>query len=309
MKILFVGSANKRGENVSPIVQSQAESLIKEGINVVTYPVVGNGFVGYLKNIIPLSRFIRKEKPDVVHAHYSLCGYIARLATKRPIVVSIMGSFPTNSRKRKIVKWCIRHAWNTTIVKSKRTEEQLAEKGLYVIPNGVNLELFGTLDKDEVRKRCDFEQGKQYVIFASNPQRTEKRYDLAQKAVELLENDKVELVPVYNQPHYILAEYITAADALILPSIQEGSPNVVKEAMACNCPVVATNVGDVKWLLDGVKGSYVAKTFEAEEISDLLKKALTFEKSTGKERLTQIGLDSKIVANKLIQIYEQLCQN
>ena len=309
MKIVFVGSGNRKQGEVLPIVQAQADSLLREGIDLIIYPVVGSGLVGYLKNVFSLAKMIRREKPNVVHAHYSLCGYIARLATTRPIVVSIMGSFPTNSRKRKFVKWCIRNAWNTTIVKSKRTEEQLAEKGLYVIPNGVNLELFGTIEKSEARKRCGFDPKKQYVIFVSNPQRSEKRYDLAQKAVELLGNNNVELIPVYNQPHYKIAEYMIAADALILTSIQEGSPNVVKEAMASNCPVVATNVGDVKWLLDGVTGSYVANTFEAEEVAALLKRVLTDKSSNGRERLIEIGLDSKTVANKLIQIYEQTCQN
>ncbi len=308
MKVLFVGSANKKQGEVLPIVQAQADSLIEEGVDLIIFPIIGNGIVGYLKNIIPLRRFIIREKPDVIHAHYSLCGYIARLASRRPMVVSIMGSFPTESKKKKIVKWSIRHLWDSVIVKSKRTEEQLGEKGLHIIPNGVNLKNFGTINKEDARKKLGFSPDKKYIIFVADPNRPEKNYKLALEAVSRLNSENIELVPVYNEPHEKVAEYMTAGNVLLLTSIQEGSPNVIKEAMASNIPIVSTNVGDVEWLLDGVSGTYVAENFNASHIEDLLKKALFYTQSEGRERLVKIGLDSETVAKKLIQIYNQLCQ-
>ena len=306
MKVLMIASGNKK-DGVSPIVQAQVHSLRNEGVDVVVFPVAGKGIIGYFKALLRLFSFIKKQKPNIVHAHYSLCGYMATLTTRKPTVVSIMGSFPTNNFKKKLVKWCIRNCWDTTIVKSERTAIQLNEQGLHIIPNGVDFEVFKSFNKEEARKVCGFSEDKKYVIFVSNPNRPEKQYGLAEKAISSLNNKNVELIPVYNIPHEKVAHYMVAADVLLLTSIQEGSPNVIKEAMACNCPIVSTDVGDVRWVMDGVEGCYAADTFEADEISELLKKALDFNKETkGQERLSAIGLDSKIVANKLIDIYKRL---
>ena len=95
-----------------------------------------------------------------------------------------------------------------------------------------------------------------------------------------------------------------AADVLIMTSLNEGSPNVIKEAMACNCPIVVTDVGDVRWVTSGVDGTFVADTFKAEELADLLKKALAFNGRTrGRERITELELTTQEVSSKLISIY------
>ena len=95
-----------------------------------------------------------------------------------------------------------------------------------------------------------------------------------------------------------------AADVLIMTSANEGSPNVIKEAMACNCPIVVTDVGDVRWVTEGVDGTYVSDTFEPEELAGLLKKALEFGARTrGRNRIVELGLTSDMVAQRLIRIY------
>ena len=284
MKVLFVASGNKKGGRVSAFVQSQFDSLQKEGLDMMMYPVVGHGWRGYLRNFRKLRRLILKEKPDVVHAHYSSCGYLAALAAMgQPLkkVVSILGSFPEENRKLRFVRFCIDHVWHTTIVKSERTRAQL-DRALPVIPNG---------------------DGK-YVIFVSNPARPEKQFGLAEEAVRLLHDDSVHLVPVFDKPHSEIVDYMCAADALIMTSASEGSPNVIKEAMACNCPIVVTDVGDVRWVTEGVDGTYVSDTFEPEELAGLLKKALGFGARTrGRERIVNLGLTSEMVARKLMNIY------
>jgi glycosyltransferase involved in cell wall biosynthesis len=249
---------------------------------------------------------LRKEKPDVVHAHYSSCGYLAALAAMgQPLkkVVSILGSFPTESRKLRFVRFCIDHVWHTTIVKSERTRAQL-DRALPVIPNGVDLSLFPLTGQDEAKERVGFGKDGKYVIFVSNPARPEKQFGLAEEAVRLLHDDSVHLVPVFDKPHSEIVDYMCAADALIMTSASEGSPNVIKEAMACNCPIVVTDVGDVRWVTSGVDGTFVADTFKAEELADLLKKALAFNGRTrGRERITELELTTQEVSSKLISIY------
>ena len=306
MKVLFVASGNKSHGKFNAFVQAQFDSLQKEGLDLLAYPVVGRGWKGYLRNFGTLRRLILKEKPDVVHAHYSSCGYLAALAAmgqKLKKVVSILGSFPEENRKLKFVRFCVDHVWHVTIVKSERTRAQL-DRDLPVIPNGVNLEMFPLTGQDEAKKRVGFDQDGKYVIFVSNPARPEKQFGLAEEAVQLLHDDSVHLVPVFGKPHSEIVDYMCAADALIMTSASEGSPNVIKEAMACNCPIVVTDVGDVRWVTEGVAGTYVSDTYEPEELAGLLKKALGFgARPRGRERIVDLGLTSELVAQKLIRIY------
>ena len=306
MKVLFVASGNKSVGRVSAFVQSQYDSLQKEGLDMMMYPVVGHGWKGYAKNLLALRRLIKKDKPDVVHAHYSSCGYLVSLASlglKTKTVVSILGSFPRKNRKLKLVRFCVDHVWDATIVKSERTRSQL-DRDLPVIPNGVDIDRFTLIEQDKAREMVGFDKDKKYVIFVSNPSRPEKQFDLAQAAVERLNDETVELVPVFNKPHQEVVNYMCAADVLIMTSSSEGSPNVIKEAMACNCPIVVTDVGDVRWVMDGVEGTFVSNSFEAEELSGLLRKAMDFGARTkGRDRINSLGLTASLVAQKILHVY------
>lgn len=328
MKVIFVASGNKRVGAVSAFVQSQFDSLKAEGLDMMLFPIVGKGAVGYLKAAWNLRKLVRCEKPDVIHAHYSICGYVATLAClglchKPKIEVSILGSFPTQNRKWKWVRYCVQHLWNATIVKSNRTASQL-NLPVHIIPNGVNLDTFQVMDHSEARKRVGFEDGKKYVIWCSNPFRPEKNYALAQEAVKISNNTSyiihntspISLVPVFDKSPNEVMTYMNAADCLLLTSDSEGSPNVIKEAMACNCPIVTTNVGDVTERLKDLDGCYVVEDNDcrftdmpnaAALTSEALAKALKFGKRTeGRKRLIEDRLEISQIAKRLMEVYEQV---
>lgn len=316
MKVLFVASGNKKF-GVSSFVASQAKSLEEAGVEIVIFPVVGHGWKGYLANLPKLRRTIKKENPDLLHAHYTTCGVLASLVTRKPIIVSVLGSFPNqNAFKLKWVRFFIKHVWAQTITKSKRTAEQIGLPSIHIIPNGVNLEQFKPYPFDESRQLLGFDNEHKYVIFVSNPARPEKNYWLAEEAVKQLNDSSVKLVPVYDKPHDEVVRYMSAADALILTSVSEGSPNVIKEAMACNCPIVSTDVGDVRERLEGLDGCFVAdgdsmdrnSPILAQSLSDKLSQALHFGQRTGgREKIIQDRISSFDVANKLVHIYTKYC--
>lgn len=309
MKVVFVASGNKSVGTVSSFVRSQFESLQREGLEMELFPVVGHGWKAYLRAAIRLRKLIRKNHPDVVHAHYSVCGLVAALATwgfRTKVVVSILGSFPKENFKLHWVRFFIKHIWDATLTKSQRTANQLGLK-LPVVPNGVNLAQFSLIDQQEARSIVGFAPDKQYVIWCSHPSRPEKRFRLAEKAVKLLNNDNVELVAVCDKPHDEVVKYMCAADMLLLTSVSEGSPNVIKEAMSCNCPLVSTDVGDVQWVTEGVEGTYVAMADDPQTISDCISKALAFGKRTsGREQILAKGLTTECIASKIIAIYDSL---
>lgn len=325
MKVIFVASGNKFGGKVSSFVQSQFDSLQAAGLEMIMCGVPEHGWKAYAKTIFRLRRLVHQEHPDIVHAHYSTCGFVASLATlgmchKPRIVVSILGSFPSHSKKWKLVRWAITHLWNQTITKSKRTSEQLGFD-LPVIPNGVNTDIFYPMDQVEARKQVGFGDDKRYVVWCSNPNRQEKNWPLAQRAVELY-NAQCELVAVYNKTPQEVATYMNAADVMLLTSMSEGSPNVIKEALACNCPIVTTDVGDVHERLDGVEGCYIipadgtptyglqgcGEWFEKDAVAlaDCLAKALEYgQRTKGYDRIQADCLTVSQIADKIVQVYNQ----
>ena len=315
MKVLFVASGNKKF-GVSSFVTSQAKSLEEAGVEIVIFPVVGHGWKGYLANLPKLRRTIRKENPDLIHAHYTTCGVLASLVTRKPIIVSVLGSFPNpKSFKLKWVRFFIKHIWAQTITKSKRTADQIGLPDIHIIPNGVNLDQFKPYPFEESRQILGFDNEHKYVIFVSNPARPEKNFKLAEEAVKLLNDTSVKLIPVYDKPHDDVVRYMSAADALILTSISEGSPNVIKEAMACNCPIVSTDVGDVKERLNGLDGCYVAdgnpRLLGSKElisnIAEALQNTLSFLRRTkGREKLFDDKLTSIHISEKIISIYVRM---
>ena len=339
MKVIFVASGNKKGAGqVSSFVQSQFDSLKAEGLDMVLFPVKGRGWRGYAKAVFDLRKVVKKERPDIIHAHYSVCGYVAVLATlgmrhKPKIVVSILGSFPTKGAKWRRVRWAIEYLWDSALVKSERTRAQLG-LDLPVIPNGVNLEVFQVKSKEESRKEIGWNVDAarldssnldaahlgetKYIIWCSNPERPEKNWPLAEAAVKELENErmrelgKVELVAVYDKTPQEVATYMNAADCLLLTSDSEGSPDVIKEAMACNCPIVTTNVGDVEERLHDLEGCFVVSNKELEnervrELGKALEKALAFGKRTnGRNRILNDKLEISQIAKRIIEVYEQV---
>jgi teichuronic acid biosynthesis glycosyltransferase TuaC len=123
-------------------------------------------------------------------------------------------------------------------------------------------------------------------------------------------NDKnTMLIPLFSISQALLVDYYNASDVMVLPSYHEGSPNVIKEAMACNCPIVATDVGDVKWVLGDTEGCYIAG-FEPDDFAEKLRLALGFAetkgKTSGRYRILELGLDSDTIAKKIVVVYESV---
>ena len=146
---------------------------------------------------------------------------------------------------------------------------------------------------------------KKYVLFAGAFDNKVKNAPLAKEAVSLLRDNNVELLELKGYSRDEVTLLMCAADAFLMTSFTEGSPQVVKEALACGCPIVSVDVGDVKERTQGVERCYVAKTREPQELAELLRKAMTHERKTkGRERILADGLDNCQVAAKLTDIYQ-----
>jgi teichuronic acid biosynthesis glycosyltransferase TuaC len=302
MKVLFVSSG--KGGDVGYVVRNQGESLARQGIDI-EYFTVTPGLAGYVKSIFRLKKNIRETKYDLIHAHYSLSAYVASTIRNIPIVVSLMGS---DAFQNFILRWITRQLshfrWTTVIVKTEEMKRRLKLNDAYVIPNGVDTERFIPVERDTARKRLGLIKEKKIVVFISVKNRPEKNPGLAMQAVESLNDSSVEFIHLHDTPNMEIPLYLNAADLLLLTSAREGGVNVIKEALACNCPIVSTDVGDVRQVTGGTEGCFISGA-DSVSIAENIKKALAMKgRTNGRERIFSLGIDSVSVAQRLCEIYE-----
>jgi glycosyltransferase involved in cell wall biosynthesis len=158
----------------------------------------------------------------------------------------------------------------------------------------------------EARNLLGLSPGKRYVLFAGKP-RPEKRFLVIREAIKLLRehhNPEVDLLVATGMPHDQVPLYMNAADVLVLASRYEGSPMVVKEAMACNLPVVVTDVGDAREVIAGTDGCYITDG-SVEDLVDKLRLAIDFgSRTNGREKVAHLSLDA--VARRVVNVYERV---
>jgi glycosyltransferase involved in cell wall biosynthesis len=305
MKVLFVSSAN-----IFPInskVKNQGESLRKQGIEIEYFLIKGKGFFGYLRNIPRIKKYLKIHGFDIVHAHYSLCGYVCSLARAKPLVVSLMGSdVLVGFLWKKVIGVFHRFSWDVTIVKSAKMKETVNFPEAVVIPNGVDIDRFKFIERETACREVHFDPGKKHIIFVGYTELPVKNFKLVEEAYRLLNDTDVELNIVCGVAHDLIPNYMYAADVLLLTSLHEGSPNVIKEAMACGCPIVTTDVGDVREITGNTEGCFIA-TYEPGDVAEKIRLAIDFGKRTaGRKRLISLGLDEATTAKRIIDLYKSV---
>jgi glycosyltransferase involved in cell wall biosynthesis len=190
------------------------------------------------------------------------------------------------------------------IVVSPAFKKLLPERGCQVIPSGLDLELFRPASRSEARQELGLDPDAHLVFFGGDPTVARKRVGLAESAVEMLRGSfpDVQMIKPHNIPHEQMPLYMNACDALVLTSLHEGSPNVVKEALACNLPVVSVDVGDVRQRIGKIDGCVVCANDEAPTIAGGLAAVLkSGRRIHGRE--TVADLDEVQLTQRVIEVY------
>ncbi|RCW37577.1 glycosyltransferase family 4 protein [Marinilabilia salmonicolor] len=289
-RVLFVCSAVRKGRCTEAVAE-QSRGLKKRGVRVSFFQLEKGGFAGYVKEIFRLRRFLKQHEFEVIHAHYGLSAVVASLAGARSLVVSLMGSDVFGPLW---LLWLGRFFsaffWPCVIVKSQQMANRLGVRSVKVIPNGVDLTIFREIPREEARIKMGCSCRK-VVLWPANPDREVKNVKLALDTSKLLVPEQVELKIIYDVPTRQMPWFYNSAEVVLVTSRWEGSPNVVKEALACNVPVVSTPVGDVEMWLQQVDGCEVVAP-EAHELADAIRRVIGRGKRiNGRAVIGQLDID------------------
>lgn len=243
---------------------------------------------------------------DIVHVNSGVVAPLGLLQPNRPIVLTLWGDDLLGDRlggyQSKIVKFCAGRC-DRVIVRNEKMQSVL-DCEAEIIPSGVDLSKFRPISRTNARTSIGWSEKDRHVLFPYARYQEKKQYPVARQIVDEVNRNRdetVHLKEVSNIPHEEMYRYYNAADVLLLPSLREGSPNTVKEAMACNVPVVSTDVGDVNQRLGPVANSFVVE--DEKSLTAAIHSVLdTDARSNGREYLEPLSLER--MGNQIVEIYE-----
>lgn len=317
MKVLVV--CRYHGGKPAPFVAEQVDAVAQaarreRGVLEMKMMDSSGGYWRFAKR---LRKVIRTWHPDVVHAHYGLTGFfscVGRLlscSTGKPrIVVTYHGSDVNEGKTRWLCRLTSRMAtWNVYVSETLKAKGCVGGKGT-VIACGVDTNVMRYREKPEGEKGA-------CVLFAGAFDNEVKNAKLAQAAVaRLMEHGggkEVSLRELKGMTREEVADALAECDALLMTSRSEGSPQVIKEAIACGTPIVSVDVGDVAERCKDVKNAIVVKrgvNGDDEELAECLASALERVMKMGHEKdgvetLRRQGLTNDVIGEKILRIMKK----
>jgi glycosyltransferase involved in cell wall biosynthesis len=241
-------------------VWDQIEQIRRAGIEVEVF-AFPPGSSHYVPATLRLRRLLRRERFDLVHAHYGLPGWCALLAGARPLLISFHG---TDVRHPLVGALSRRLVWRADLVAAVSRALFAPEAGRpglppvpgsAVLPCGPDLSRFRPMPRREARSELGLDADGRYLLFPANPARVEKRHD---RAAELARACGAELLTGGAIEPETMPLWVNAANAVLITSDYEGFGMVAVEALACDVPVLSTPVGIAPYALEGIAGALCA---------------------------------------------------
>ena len=304
MKVLIVSRYKENfPSHMVPFVEEQGEALRGKGVNVDFFQIKGSYF-----RTREFKKKIRTFEPDIIHAHYGLSGITAVLQSKVPVIITFHNGETLNffvnfisslfSLRAKHVIYVAQHIYDKCIFKRKDRYT--------ILPCGVNLADCMITVFEQARKQLGFSPDKKHILFGGAFDNLRKNYPLLHEAIKLSGRKDIEVLEMKGLSREEITLRMCGCDLFALPSKSEGSPQALKEAMSCNCPILATDVADIKHLLGDLPGHYICSLCP-DNVTEELLCALEFDGRTeGRKRIIELGLTNDNIAERLIEIYNQV---
>lgn len=305
----------------APFIARQYRSLRKSGVDVDLF--VFEGRRNPLRYALATIRFlwrITRVRYDLIHAQHGQSG-IPALFSSIPLVVTFRGTdlqgivesegrvTPAGRVLTMFTRRVARKAARVILVSAKMSSYLPPGIGFDVIPSGLDLELFRPMSQADCRRELGLAKDGRVILFGGRPSVKRKRYDLAMQAITRLRaSTPAEVLILDGEPIERVPLYINAADVVLLTSVHEGSPNIVKEALACNRPVVTVRVGDVEERLKTVAECVVCEDDKPETIAVALTRVLgrTGLEFDGRKHVLQ--LDEERTTASVVRVYQEALQ-
>lgn len=307
MKVLLVTNMYPTSDRpaLGTFVANQVEALRHDGLDVdVLFIDGGKNTLNYLWGIPRLWTRMLTRRYALIHAHYVFTGFIARAQFLYPVVLTHHGIEVLKGRQA-ILSRIITPLMDHVIVTSEEMKAKLRWNRVDVIPCGVDLDLFKPLPQRECRRSLNLPMDKKLILVAGRFLSPEKRFDIVQEAIRQLQQriPDTELILVADEPYNSMPVYMNACDVLLLVSNAEGSPMVVKEAMACNLPIVSVAVGDVPDVVGGTDGCFIC-TQDPSDVAEKLEKAVRdLRRTQGRERVSRFALSE--TSGRIVDVYKK----
>lgn len=306
MKILIICSHRNYApytDYMAPFIYEQMHGLKELGCDFRVCFVKGGGWKAYLRAWQEMRTIIREFQPDIIHAHYGLCCMIANMQHQVPVISTYHGSDINEKKVRRISQMAIKRSKMNIFVSKPLMKIAGNPSRSTVIPCGVDVNIFYPMDRNICRESLGLDKEKVYILFSKEFSDTVKNYPLAKQAVDKL-HPQAELLEFYGYTREQVPLLYNAVDLGLMTSFTEGSPQFVKEAIACGCPIVSTDVGDVRDVIEGVPNSFIT-TYEVNDVVDKMKLALSIG------HLQESNLHDKYatkqIAKSIFDIYTAVC--
>jgi glycosyltransferase involved in cell wall biosynthesis len=263
-----------------------------------------------LKSIFEIWKKVRTFQPDVIHVHYGLSGLFLLLFPwlKSKTIVTLHGG-DIMPQQKKWVQIFLTKQIIKSVAKVIILNEQMGKivskinHNLTEIKCGVDINFFNC---NSTNKPTNYKQ----IVFPADPKRRVKNYALFNETINYINQNspmKIKTVALHNMNRDEIRNTLCCSDCMVMTSISEGSPQVIKEAMACNLPIVSVNVGDVKDILQNVHNCFVSKDRDIKELGELvLYVLLNNNRSDGRKKLQELNLDNVTIAKLLLKIYKNI---
>lgn len=307
MNVLLVHSGNAVSDSREyTFVKEQGDALSALGVHVFYFAVKGKGVKGYLSSLPKLKQAIKDNQIDLVHAHYGFCGALSVLQRAVPVVITFHNGETLTTKGKIVASLAARFsAYNIFVAQHIHDKLVRIPDGYCILPCGIDMKQLPLLEKQDAIREMGLPDDRPNILFGGSFSNPRKNYPLAKEAIELLPFP-VNLIELKGFNRSQVNKLLCGCDLFLLPTKSEGSPQVVKEALACNCPIVATGVADIPELLDGVRNSYVTG-FDAREIAIRIEMILQDGgRSDGRKKISERRLDNPQVAESLLDIYHSV---
>ncbi len=327
MRVLVVTSMypTEQLPHLGAYVAEQVRSLRAAGVDAdVLFINARRTRLNYVLSLPHVVRKLRTKRYDIIHTHHTYTIPLVRMARaltrgRMPIVLTshegeaVGGTPPTwhpTSQIRHSIgvkRWMARGVDYMVFV-SRQLSDAIGSNGSHdVIPCGVDLEKFKPMDQARCRAQLGLPAEALILFYPASPRARAKRFELVETAYGIVRKRRpnAQLLTGGGIPHAMMPVYYNAADVVLQSSFYEASPTVVKEALACERPVVSTDSGDTREIMAGVPYCFVCAD-DPEELAHYAIVCTGHRAIGGRERLIAKGLGLEQVAERLTRIYRTL---